>query len=86
MTAKILVLEDDEDLREGLLECLEEQGYQALGASDAEEAVLLSGQHRFDLAISDIRLAGKLDGWAVLQIIKTKSRTVVSHCDDGLCQ
>jgi DNA-binding response OmpR family regulator len=73
VTAKILVLEDDEDLREGLLECLEEQGYQALGASDAEEAVLLSGQHRFDLAISDIRLAGKLDGLAAMQIIKTKS-------------
>lgn len=73
MSYKILVLEDDDDLRENLIECLEDQAYQALGACNAEEAVLLSGQHRFDLAVTDVRLAGQLDGLAAMQIVKSKS-------------
>ncbi len=40
----VLVVEDDEDVRETILESLEEEGYVAVGARDGEEAIRFLGE------------------------------------------
>jgi DNA-binding response OmpR family regulator len=57
-TLKILVLEDDPDLREMLCDVLEEQGYQVKTASRGEEAVALAAAEAFDLFVADVRMEG----------------------------
>ena len=55
---RILVVEDEESLRETLLLNLELEGYEPVGASQGTDAAaLLQGQH-FDLVILDIMLPG----------------------------
>lgn len=52
--AKILLVEDDGDLRASLAEVLELEGYEISTAASAEEAIsLLEGGAVFDLIISD---------------------------------
>lgn len=55
---RILVVEDEESLRETLILNLELEGYEPVGASHGTDAAaLLQGQH-FDLVILDIMLPG----------------------------
>lgn len=61
----ILVLEDDEELRELLLDVLESSDFRVQGAANAAEAVVKAGQHNFDIVISDVRMAGSIDDTAV---------------------
>ena len=69
----ILVLEDDDNLRDMLVEILTECGYSALGACDCEEALMLGEQVDFQIAVSDIRMAGRLDGLGTMQVLKQKN-------------
>jgi len=61
----ILVLEDDEELRELLLDVLESSDFRVQGAVNAAEAVVKAEQHNFDIVISDVRMAGSIDDTAV---------------------
>jgi YesN/AraC family two-component response regulator len=65
----ILVVEDDEDLRELLVEVLQENMYWAIGAASGPEALLKARQTTLDLVITDIRLPG-MDGVELLGKIK----------------
>ncbi|HTA90309.1 MAG TPA: response regulator [Polyangiaceae bacterium] len=51
---KILVADDDEGVRAGLVANLELEGYQIVEARDGAEAIALIGQQPFDLIISDV--------------------------------
>ena len=62
----VLVVEDDASLRRLLIEELQDSGYHALEASDAEQAWQLLNEHPVDLVISDLRLPGA-DAMALLQ-------------------
>jgi two-component system sensor histidine kinase/response regulator len=62
---KILVIEDEKDVRENLLEILGQEGYYAIGAQDGEEGVKLAWEQLPDLIISDIKMP-RLDGFGVL--------------------
>jgi len=73
MSQPVLVLEDDDSLRDLLVDILGEQGYSPLGACDCEEALLLAEQVTFELAISDIRMAGRLDGLGTMEVLKQKN-------------
>ena len=73
MSSPILILEDDDSLRELLVEILADQGYSTLGACDCEEALILADQVSFQMAISDIRMAGRLDGLGTMEILKQKN-------------
>jgi two-component SAPR family response regulator len=55
---KILVLEDDPDLREMLEDVLQEQGYEVHAVASGEQAVGLANAEAFDLFIADIRMEG----------------------------
>ncbi|MFN8610031.1 MAG: response regulator [Vulcanimicrobiota bacterium] len=55
---RILILEDDQDMREMLADVLDSEGYQTFLAADGEQAVTLAGKTSFDLMIIDVRMPG----------------------------
>lgn len=69
---RILVLEDDENLRELLVDVLDSLDYEVNGAEAPEVATHLAEEIAFDLVISDIRMAGPTDGLGALEAIKTR--------------
>src|SRR5450432_2350253 len=52
--ARILVADDDDGVRAGLVANLELEGYQIVEARDGTEAIILIDQQPFDLIISDV--------------------------------
>jgi CheY-like chemotaxis protein len=60
---RILVLEDDDLVREYVEVCLAEEGHQVISAGDAESAIdRLNSDECPDLLLSDFSLGGALDG------------------------
>ncbi len=57
---RILLVEDEEDLRETLLEILEEEGFQARGARDGREALAVVTEQGWipDCLVSDLKMPG----------------------------
>lgn len=86
---KILVVEDEDILREVIIDYLIEDGYQVLEAADGKEALELFQANSVDLVILDIVLP-KLDGWSVCRRIRKNSSipiiimTARSDEDDSL--
>jgi len=54
----VLVVEDDDDLRETVVEVLRGSGYQATGTPSGEDALSVIGSHAVDLVLSDFDLPG----------------------------
>ena len=71
---RVLVVEDDEGVRELVAKHLEEKGYEVVQASDAEQVLLRMSRDRepFDLVLSDIHLPG-LSGVELLRLLLTHS-------------
>lgn len=69
---KILVIEDEDILREVITDYLNEDGYKALEAADGETALELFQSNSIDLVILDIGLP-KVDGWSVCRRIRKNS-------------
>lgn len=69
--SRVLVVEDEEHLAEGLRFNLEAEGYEAEVAADGESATdkLLRRKETFDLVVLDIMLPGK-DGFAVVSELR----------------
>ncbi|MCA9627676.1 MAG: sigma-54-dependent Fis family transcriptional regulator [Myxococcales bacterium] len=57
--ARILVVDDEEGLREFLVEALELSGHDVTPAETAEQALARAGNSHFHVVISDLRLPGK---------------------------
>jgi two-component system, chemotaxis family, chemotaxis protein CheY len=51
---KILIIDDNEDLRETLVVLLEDQGYSVVSASDGDSGVQAFDQARPDLVLTDV--------------------------------
>lgn len=69
MAAKrILVVEDDDHVAQGLLWALKLSGFEAEGCDSAEAALGRLTSSRFDLVVSDLRLPG-MSGQALLERI-----------------
>lgn len=66
---KILVVDDEEGVRDSLREFLEEQGYAIREAADGEEALAMTFTEKPHLILLDLRLP-KLDGYQVCQTLK----------------
>lgn len=76
MGKRILVVEDDEITREGIMEFLQEKGYEVTAASDGEEGIASFQRTGADLVLLDIMLP-KADGFAVLSAIRKMGQTPV---------
>lgn len=56
MMARILLVEDEEEVAESLRDIIQGQGYEVTITETAEEALKILRQERFDLAIIDLGL------------------------------
>ncbi|CSB01895.1 flagellar regulatory protein C [Vibrio cholerae] len=56
--SKVLIVEDDEGLREALIDTLALAGYEWLEADCAEDALLKLKSHSVDIVVSDVQMAG----------------------------
>lgn len=64
--ARILVIDDEPDIRSSLADILEDEGYQVALAGDANQARARLGEARFDAVLLDIWMPGT-DGIALLR-------------------
>lgn len=66
---KVLVVDDEHDLRELLVNRLNRRGYETRGCHSAEEALKILKSETYDLGIFDIRMDG-MDGLSLLEKVK----------------
>ncbi|WP_162062616.1 sigma-54-dependent transcriptional regulator [Vibrio taketomensis] len=67
--SKVLIVEDDEGLREALVDTLALAGYEWLEADSAEDALVKLKANTVDIVVSDVQMAG-MGGLALLRSIK----------------
>lgn len=72
MTGPILIIEDEDILREILKDYFLNAGYSVLEAKDGEEALKVFKENKLSLIILDIMLP-KLDGWTICRRIRKTS-------------
>jgi two-component system sensor histidine kinase/response regulator len=70
---KILVVEDNEDMLNGIRDILEMSGYQVITAVDGQEALAWMQQHRPDLIISDIMMP-QMDGYELFSAVRANPK------------
>jgi DNA-binding NtrC family response regulator len=75
-TGKILVVDDQADMRGLLLDVLESEGYHVGTAESGEKALQVLAEEQYDLVLSDLRMKGML-GTTLLGEIKHRSPETV---------
>lgn len=55
----ILVVDDDEAIRENIVDLLGSDGYHVVSAKDAKEALRTLGSEQFDLLLTDFQMPGQ---------------------------
>lgn len=73
---KILVVEDEQSLREPLVYVLEKEGYEVVDAADGDQAIKVFNAERPDLILLDLMLPKK-SGNEVCQIIRQSSNVPI---------
>lgn len=76
MTRKILVVEDENRIREAITAYLKNAGYTVLEAQNGKEAIEIFEDNEVDLVILDVMMP-MLDGWTVLRRIREYSKDVL---------
>jgi two-component system, sensor histidine kinase and response regulator len=69
MAIKILIAEDDEAIREELVECLTDDGYECVEAANGEEALSQVMDHDFAIILMDVQMPG-MDGFEAAELIR----------------
>ncbi|RZK15831.1 MAG: response regulator [Pedobacter sp.] len=74
MNRKVLIIEDNDDIREGTAEVLELAGYQPITAKHGKVGVEMALQHHPDIILCDIMMP-ELDGYGVLYLLSKNPKT-----------
>lgn len=67
--SKILIVDDERRIREGLADYIKFMGYEVESASNGEEAVRLCREHEYDVVVMDIMMP-KMNGFEACKLIK----------------
>jgi DNA-binding NtrC family response regulator len=73
--SRILVVDDEDALRNILSGELSNSGYDVASASDGDEAISMISNKQFDLVLLDIKMP-RVDGFEVLKFIKKNQPSV----------
>jgi DNA-binding NtrC family response regulator len=76
MMERVLIVDDEEQMRELLAKVLEKNGYQVMTAGDGGQALTLLEKEPMDLVVTDVRMPG-LDGMEALKAIKELNPEIV---------
>jgi DNA-binding response OmpR family regulator len=74
MDGKVLVIEDATDTLTSLLDLIESQGFQAIGAKNGLIGLQLANEQMPDLIISDINMP-EMNGYEVLEALRQNTKT-----------
>jgi two-component system, OmpR family, phosphate regulon sensor histidine kinase PhoR len=72
----VLVVDDEEGMREGMRRVLERRGFSVSTAADGGSALALLGERDFDLALVDLKMPG-IDGFRVTEAVTESGRETV---------
>ena len=75
MKARILIAEDDANIRLGLAAMLESEGYSVTSAGDGAQALRLFPQEKFDCVILDVMMP-KMNGYDVCRELRLRDKRV----------
>jgi two-component system response regulator PilR (NtrC family) len=67
---RILVVDDEQSMREFLAICLRREGHELQLATSGTEALAKLRDDPFDVVVTDLRMPGELDGLAILRAVK----------------
>ena len=67
--ASILIIEDEEDIRNLLLDILSSEGHEVTMASDGKEGLKIFKRRKFDVVFTDLGMPG-MSGWEVASAVK----------------
>ncbi len=73
---KVLVVDDEDSVRELIELYLNKEGFEVLHARSGKEALRLNGEHHPDIIILDLMLP-ELDGWEVCRQIRSTSKVPI---------
>ncbi|PLY07737.1 MAG: DNA-binding response regulator [Desulfuromonas sp.] len=71
----LLIAEDDKNLREGLIDTLEAEGYRVVAAGNGAEALEMFAEHRPDLVLLDVMMP-EVNGYDVCRKLRQENRLV----------
>jgi two-component system, cell cycle response regulator DivK len=71
---RVLLVEDNQDSREGLARRLQRRGYEVVQACDGQQGLALARSARPDLVLMDMNLP-LIDGWEATRQLKTAAET-----------
>jgi CheY-like chemotaxis protein/anti-anti-sigma regulatory factor len=74
---RVLVVDDEDNVRVTTAAILEQEGYEVETASDGHEALAKIREDRFDLVLTDLRMEG-MDGQALLNELCTRHPNIVT--------
>lgn len=74
MKARILIAEDDANIRLGLIATLESEGYDVVAASDGAQALKLYPKNKYDLVLLDVMMP-KASGYDVCRELRAAGAT-----------
>jgi DNA-binding response OmpR family regulator len=66
---RLLVVDDDQAVREMLIRVLKSVGYMALAAADGKQALAITAVVPIAIVLLDLELPGK-DGWSVIRALR----------------
>lgn len=72
---QVLVVDDEEEIREMLVRCLEREGIKGIPCASGAEALANVDRHKVDVVILDIMMAD-MDGFEVLEYIRKKDKEI----------
>ena len=75
---KILLVDDDKDLRQSLASVLEHHGFEVKTAGNVAEALTLISSESFDVLLSDLHMPGAGDGLTVVSAMRHANPTAVT--------
>jgi CheY-like chemotaxis protein len=68
--ANVLVVDDDEVIRESLCTILESHGFVVTGAANVSQALKFISSHKYDVLLSDLHMPGAGDGLTVVSAMR----------------
>jgi two-component system, sensor histidine kinase and response regulator len=77
VVSKILVIEDELNVRENIVELLEAESFEVFSAKDGFEGIFLAEAHAPELILCDVNMP-ELDGYGVLSSLRKNSDTAIT--------
>src|SRR5262245_40310412 len=70
---QILIVDDEQSMREFLAICLRRAGHATVAVDSGEAALEQLDKRGFDVVVTDLKMQGKLDGLGLLAAIKARA-------------